>query len=345
MNHESSWREPMRSLLLSRQWDVLIVDESHRAKAPGGKFSWFLKALMQRCERRLALTGTPMPHSPLDLYAQARFLSPGVFGTSFTRFRARYAIMGGYERRQVVGWQNMDEFWRKFRLLAYVAKKSDVLDLPEEVDMVRACTLEPKAQRLHDTLAAQLYAEIEAGEITAANALVKLLRMQQITAGAVKLDTGESEVVSLAKRRALVDLLEDLPAREPVVVFSRFHQDLDAVEAVATERSLKYAELSGRRKDALDDHARMHGDVELCGVQIQSGGLGVDLTRACYSVFWSTGFSLGDYLQARARIHRPGQERPVTHVHLIAEKTIDEKVMTALEARQEVVESIVGRRC
>ena len=77
------------------------------------------------------------------------------------------------------------------------------------------------------------------------------------------------------------------------------------------------------------------------GVQIQAGGVGIDLTQASIAIYFSVGFSLGDYLQSLARLHRPGQRHPVTFYHLIATGTVDEKVFKALQDRQEVVANIL----
>ena len=79
INHESAWREPFATWALAQQWDLAVIDESHRGKAPGGKFALFTARLRDRAAQRFCLTGTPMPHSPLDAYAQHRFLDPGIF--------------------------------------------------------------------------------------------------------------------------------------------------------------------------------------------------------------------------------------------------------------------------
>jgi SNF2 family DNA or RNA helicase len=95
VNYESAWRAPLgpvynqrnriinRGALMSTQWDLVILDEIHRIKGPGSKVSWFCKSLGLKANRRLGLTGTPAPNSPLDFYAQFRFLDPSIFGTSF----------------------------------------------------------------------------------------------------------------------------------------------------------------------------------------------------------------------------------------------------------------------
>jgi len=123
-----------------------------------------------------------------------------------------------------------------------------------------------------------------------------------------------------------------------VVVFCRFHRDLDAVNRIADEAGRRSLELSGR----MDELKRWQaGEVPVLAVQIDSGGLGIDLTRARYAIYYSLGFSLGSYEQSLARVHRPGQTRPVEYIHLLAEGTVDEKVMAALSNRADVVNSVL----
>lgn len=343
VNYESAWREPFRGFASRIAWSAAVCDESHRVKAPGGKQSLFAKALGKMAARRLALSGTPLPHSPLDAYAQYRFLDPRVFGTSFNRFKRRYAVMGGFEGYQVIDWQNMDEFRRKFGSIAYQLHTKEVLDLPPEVDVVRTCRLEPKAARAYESLDRHFWAEVEAGEITARNALSKLLRLQQVTSGDLPTDEGGAEEISMAKTELMGELLFDVAP--PVVVFCRFQRDLDRAHAAAQARGWKSAELSGRAKDALDADGRLAPGVDLAAVQIQAGGVGVDLSRASTALYYSMGFSLGDYLQSRSRLHRPGQQGAcVTFIHLVCEGTVDRKVVGALRKRQQVIESILDKR-
>jgi SNF2 family DNA or RNA helicase len=117
---------------------------------------------------------------------------------------------------------------------------------------------------------------------------------------------------------------------------------LDEAERLLT-RAL---ELSGRRdqlKEWLEDKSN---DKPILAVQIQAGGVGIDLTRSRYGIYYSLGFSLGDYLQSLARIHRPGQTRPVAYYHLLIRGTVDEIIMRALAARQNVVDSVLEElRC
>ena len=119
----------------------------------------------------------------------------------------------------------------------------------------------------------------------------------------------------------------------------RFKHDLEAVHKAAQRLELPSYEISGARKEL----QTWNENGGVLAVQIQSGGLGIDLTKARYAIYYSLGFSLGDYLQSMARLHRQGQRRPVEIIHLIAAQTVDEKVMAALAAREQIVESIMKR--
>lgn len=305
----------------------------------------FCSRLGDQVPNRICLTGTPMPHSPLDVYAQYRFLDKGIFGTSFTAFRARYAKMGGFQNHQVVGYENQDDLQKKFYSIAYRVKSEDVQSLPEAVDVVRPVVLSNYAKRLYKTLKDEFVVGVADGTVTASNALTRLLRLQQIGSGWARQDrnieTGEEGQllqIDTAKQDALADLMEDLNHEEPIVIFCRFHHDLDAVHTVAAALGRSSLELSGRRNELA---AWQSAAAPVLAVQVQSGGVGINLVRARYCVFYSLGFSLGEYLQARKRTHRPGQKHTVTYYHLIAKGTVDEQVYQALEARQDVVESVL----
>lgn len=356
VNHESLWREPFGEFVLKAGFDFAIIDESHRAKQYNGKLGRYVFDLGRHVPYRLCLTGTPFPHSPLDIFAQYRFLDSSIFGTRYHPFKLRYAVQGGYQgkeditdptdrrlrederRKLIVAHKELNE---KFFTIAIRITKQEALDLPEEVHTERTCELDPLARQIYRDLERDFYAAADAGEITAANALVKLLRLQQVTSGAVTLDDGVLQRVGEHKHRLLTDVLEDL--REPVVVFCRFTQDLDAVKAIAERLGRTYGEISGRQKD-LTNIGTMPEGIDVMGAQYQAGGVGVDLTRASTVIYYSPTHNLADYLQSKARVHRPGQQRRVTYIHLKAEKTIDDLVYSALQKRVDVIASILEAR-
>ena len=341
-NYEGAWQGALRDTILAQQWPVVICDESHRLQAAGGRQSWFAKTLAKRARYRLALTGTPLSSSPLSIYAQYRFLDRSVYAAeglpmNFVQFRARYSIPDPYIPERVLGYQNLDELSAKMYSIAYRADAS-VLDLLPVTDERLECDLEPEARRIYRDLEREFVAELEHGTITTTNALTKLLRLQQIACGTTRDDDGADRMVSTAKAGALDDALDAIGPNEPAVVFCRFRADLDAIHAVAAKQKRRSLELSGRVNQLAEWQA---GGAPVLSVQIQAGGVGVDLTRARYCVFYSLGFSLAEYEQARARLHRPGQTRHVTYIHLVVRGTVDQHLYRALAAKGDVVRAVL----
>ena len=338
-NYETAWREPFASWALTAGLDCLVCDELHRAKSPSSRISMYLARLAVVIPWRIGLTGTPMPHSPLDVFAQYRILASHIYGNNYWRFRNRYAVLGGYERKEVVGFKDLDDLHEKFYRIAYRVEKKDVLTLPTFVHEEIPVKLSPKGERAYRQLEKTFRADLETGTVSAGNALVRLLRLQQATSGFGVTENGAVEALDHGKEAALTDLLTDLPPSEPCVVFARFTHDLTAVQACAKKIGRQCFELSGRVNELTAWQTDTWGSV--LAVQIQAGGLGVEMVRACYAVFFSLGFSLAEYEQALARLHRPGQTRSVTYLHLVAERTADQKVYHVLRNRKEVVEGVL----
>jgi SNF2 family DNA or RNA helicase len=339
VNYEAAWREQFAEACGKAGFDFLILDESHRIKSPSGKASRFVFRLSRLVMHRLALTGTPMPHSFLDIYAQYRSLDPTVFGTNFNRFKHIYGVWGGYGGYELKGVQNKELLNQKIYSIAYRVAKN-VLDLPPEMHITRSCELGAQAQKLYADLENKFIAEVRDGTVTVYNALTKLLRLQQITSGYVRLDDDTESQVDDSKYQLMKDTVEDIEPEEPIVVFCRFRHDLDQVHRMAEELRRTSLELSGRRNELRD---WQDGAAEILAVQIQSGGVGIDLTRARYCGYFSKGYSLGDYEQSLARVHRPGQTRPVTYFHWVVSGTVDQRVMDALAKRRDVVEDILAQ--
>jgi SNF2 family DNA or RNA helicase len=252
--------------------------------------------------------------------------------------------MGGFEGRQVVGFVNTEEMNEKCYSITYRAN-ADVIELPEKHHIERTHELSSPAKKAYIELKRDLCAIIASGQIiTAANAMVKVTRLQQICCGHIRTeadDTNESETVQIDTSRAelLEEILEEIGAEEPVVVFCRFRTDLTVVHNAAKNLGYSSSELSGQ----INTLAQWQdGETQVLAVQIQSGGVGIDLTRARYAIYYSLDFSLGNYEQSLARLHRPGQTRSVTYIHLIAEGTIDRKIRRAMAQKKDAVEVILA---
>lgn len=368
INYESYWREPIGPIhndagritglgvLLSQQWDLIIADEAHRIKSPGGKASWMMKRLHKKSDRRLFLSGTPMPNSPLDLYAQFRALNPEIFGTNFSFFKRRYCELGGFEGRQVVGWINQEELQSKFFSIAHHVSADDCLDLPDTQDIVIPCHLNSKAKRIYNELNKDFIAGVDGGIITVNNALDKLLRLAQIAGGylvyehEIDEDTTvkRNRIIDNSKIETVIEIIKDLPPEEPIVIFFRFTNEiLRMTEAIdkAFKDIRKICEVSGRISEPIDfkDGIWQNKTTNIALVNVQAGSEGIDMTAARYCFYFSMGFSLGQYMQSRRRVHRPGQTRKVFYYHIIATGTVDRKILTAMKDKKRVVNSVLGQ--
>jgi SNF2 family DNA or RNA helicase len=346
VNYDSAKQPAFAGWALEQEWDLVVCDEIHRIKDASSQVNKFCVKLAKHAKRRLGLTGTPMGNNPPDnLFGIFLFLDPGVFGTSRTRMRQHYAICGNpMIPQQVTGYKNLDDLYQRMAPLTCIVK-NDVLDLPPVNHHTLECELSASGRAVYDQMRDEFIAELRSGAVTAANAMVKALRLRQITSGFLQPEEADRpESVDTSKAEALADLLEDLGPGEPVVVFGCFTEDLRRVQAVAKKLGRRYGEVSGARKD-LTRTAEMPTDVDVLGVQVQAGGLGVDLSRACYAVWynhpWSP-WSLTDYDQATARVHRPGQTRPTHYYHLLCKGTIDLRVYRALSEKRDVVDSVLN---
>lgn len=340
-NYEGVWRGALGEWVLSQDWDVVIGDELHHLSSPGSKQSMFFAKLHRHARRRIGLTGTPLHDGPLDIYGQARFLVPEVFGTNFTTFRARYARMGGYGGYQVLSYQNLDDFYQRYRSFTYTVSAAEALpDLPPILFERRVCTLDAEERRVYASLENDFVAQLQDGEVTVNNALTKLIKLQQVTSGYVRDDDGIDRHVGNSKRNLLSDVLSDLPKDDPVVVFCRFRHDLRAVHEVAKHDGRRSFELSGDRKE-LKEWTQYDGGGEVIAVQLRSGGEGIPMYKARYVIDYSLSFSLGEYNQTRSRLQRPEQTRQVISIALVAEGTVDQQIYRALKKKQKVIESIM----
>jgi len=345
LNYDSARVPDMVQALTKLHPAVAVYDESHKAKDPRGATFRAMDRIYKASKHTLALTGTPMPHSPMDIYAQSRLVAPGVFGQSYWQFRGRYAVMGGFKMKNVVSFRDLDDMRKKIDSFStHVGSEVLKLDTPTDVEL--RIDLSPSARAIYDKLDKAMAVAVKGGTVTAANAPVKLMRLQQITGGWLRLDgdeildtPGKLQRVDDGKEDALAELIDGLPPREPLVVFCRFRADIDSVHSACKRLGVESRELSGTRHELEEWKA---GGGQVIAVQIQAGGAGVDLTRACYVAYYSLGYSLGDYLQSRARAHRPGQLRHVTYFHLVVNHSIDQKVYRALERRQDVIEAVLG---
>lgn len=373
-NYEMLAHHPADTWRPAMMLDVVIYDEIQRLKSPNGKVSLGAADWVNFTYSRIGLSGTPMPQYPWDIFGVYRALDPGIFGSLYPVFEGTYVQQAerkadGKKFPVSIKADKRDEFAEKVHSIMYRPKID--LKLPGRKHITRLIELEPDAYKEYVSLDKEMWANLErwaetgddpdgSDTLTPKNVLSRMMRLAQFTGGTVPNDEGLKRRVSRAKEASLVEwsprpkadgtytitggLLEEIGCipgapggPEPVIVFCHFHPDLDVIASIARKAGLRYAEVSGRRSDGLTDASEMNPLTDIVGVQIQSGGTGVDLTRSRYGVWYSKGHSLGAYDQALARQDRPGQKRPVVYIHLTCPDTIDVDINESLVKRRSLI--------
>lgn len=349
INYESVWRDEIFAELKDFGFDMCIADESQRIKTYNSRQSKGMHALGDIIPYKIILSGTPVSNSAIDLYSQYRFCDSEVFGKNFFAFRNKYAVMGGFQKHQIVAYKNLDDLIRREYSIAYRVTKQDALDLPEQMFLTREVHLESYAKAMYDRLKRDAFLELQGeAQVTAPTVLTKLLRLQQFTGGFLRADGAETDTrVSLAKADALKDILEDyvLGESKKLVVFVRFRAEIDLIEDILKKMNIGYQSLYGdvpltARGDMVADF-QTNPKTKVFVAQIDTAGLGITLTAADTCVYYSLNYNYASYEQSLSRIHRIGQKNACTYIHLVAKGTVDELVLEALNKKQDLAQSIV----
>lgn len=344
VNYESAWR--LEKALTAWHPDLIIADEGHKIKTHNIAASKAMHRMGAKASYRLLLTGTVITNKAIDVFSQYKFLNPAIYGNSFYAFRNRYFDMVGYGNHTPVLKKSMEgELTEKLHSISYRATKAECLDLPETTDVIRQIELEPAALRIYRGLVKESYAELAGGEVTATNILTRLLRLSQLTGGFLGNDeTAAVEQVSAAKLSALEDILDGAMAEgKKLVIIARFIPEIKAICKLLEKRGLGYSCITGEVKNRDEQVARFQKEPEVMAFvgQIATAGLGITLTAASTMVFYSLDYSMSNFEQTKARIHRVGQRIPCTYLYLVARGTVDEKVLAALESKADLARTLV----
>jgi len=349
LNYEVVWRKPMNKTLRDLDFDMVILDESHRAKSAGSKTSKFLGILGRSVKYKMCLSGTPMANSPLDVYGQYRFLNHTIYGTKHNDFLSRYAIFGGPERKFIVGFKNQQDLNRRFQSIAYTCTMDSIKDrvkLPPKLPpRIVYGTLNKKSRNVYNELSKDFIANMGTdGDIVVKNVLTLSLRLMQICSGfaAIEQDLcGTTHITKIndVKINMLKEIVVDLHGH--FVVFCTFTHDIRECKTVLSDLNIPVYILSGQHNELKEWKDDTRGALI---VQLQAGSEGIDLTIAHTCIYYTLPYSLFTYEQSMARLYRPGQTRPVLFIYLLIEDSIDIGVYEALCMKKNIIEEIKGGR-
>jgi SNF2 family DNA or RNA helicase len=337
---------------LSSHDTFMVVDESTTIKNPGAKRTKNIVGLGKHAKYRRILTGSPVTKSPLDLYKQCEFLDDYLLDhSSFYTFRTRYAIMrkanfNGRSVEIVVGYKNLEELSEKLKPFSYRVLKDDCLDLPKKTFMKRIISLSPEQQKVYKQMKDMALAQMNGKLLTTASALSQLMRLHQITCGHFTANDSSIQTIKNNRISELMELLEEVEGK--AVIWAHYQYDVsEIIKAIhkkyGEESVVTYYGLTPQEER--QDNIKRFQEDEKCRFLVgtpQTGGYGITLTAASTMIYYSNGYDLEKRQQSEARIDRIGQKKPMTYIDILAEDTVDERIVKALRKKVNIATQIMG---
>ena len=331
---------------------LMAIDESTTIKSKNAKRTKSIVKLGKMAKYRRIMTGSPITKSPMDLYTQCEFLNPELLGhKSFYSFQYEYAIikrrnLGSYSFNQIVGYKNLKELNGLLDNFSYRVRKQDCLDLPDKVYTKRVVELTPEQARMYSDLKKIALGICEEGTVTPTTILTQLLRLQQVCSGHVKLDDGTIKTFSSAKIKELEAVVEEIDGK--AIIWANFTHDIESIVELLTNMygedcvvSYYGATSTDQRDYAMSSFQNPDSSVRFFVGQPRTGGYGLTLTQASTVIYYSNSYDLEVRLQSEDRAHRIGQVNKVTYIDIIAEKTVDEKVLQALRSKIDIASVVL----
>jgi len=332
---------------------LMAIDESTTIKTPSALRTKNIINLGEKVLYKRILTGSPVTKSPLDLFTQCYFLDPWLLDhQSYYTFKVRYAVsrkimVNGRQIEIVVGYRNLAELSEKLKPFSYRVLKEDCLDLPPKTYMKRTIQLTDEQRKVYKQMKETALATLNGKLVTTHNVITQLMRLHQITCGHFKSDDGKIQKISNNRLDELMDVLSELEGK--AVIWAHYRYDIEviveAIKKVYGDKSVVtyYGDTTTEdRQKAIKLIQDKNSSVRFIVGTPQTGGYGITLTGASTMIYYSNGYDLEKRQQSEARIDRIGQEKNMTYIDIIAEDTVDEKIVSALRKKIDIASQIMG---
>lgn len=324
-------------------FDTVVIDELSSFKNHQSKRFRALRRVRPMIKRLIGLTGTPAPNSLIDLWPQIYLLDQGErLGKTITSYRDRYFTPGERSGHVVYNWRQKKEseerIYEAISDIAVSMKAEDWLKLPERIDRAIKVKLDDKARDQYKKLERELLLPFQDGDVVATTAAVLSNKLLQMASGAVYDEDRGVKLIHDAKLDALEDIIEAANGK-PVMVFYNFKHSLARIQ----ER-FPQARILRKGKNGNEDIAAWNNDeIPLLLLHPKSAGHGLNLQESsCQTIVWFDQiWSLEEDQQANARVHRQGQTRNIVVLRLVAEGTMDEEAVAALERKASGQEALM----
>lgn len=328
--------EEIQRLCKSGEIGITVIDEIHKCKDPNSQQGKGILKVNSKC--KIAMTGTPLMNSPMDIYIILKWL--GVENHSFYSFKNRYCMMGGYGGYEVLGYKNLDELQALLDSVMLRRKKEDVLDLPEKVYINEYVEMSKEQQSIYKQVTQEVKDDIDRIAISP-NPLAQLIRLRQATGYTGILSNDIKVSAKLDRMEELVE--EAVENGKKVVIFSNWTQITDEVKRRL--RKYKSIVITGETKDSdkmpLMDAFQTDDDIKIAIGTTGAMGTGFTLTAATVEIFLDEPWNKALKDQAEDRCHRIGQNSNITIYTLLCKNTIDERINEIVMQKGEMSDALV----
>jgi SNF2 family DNA or RNA helicase len=331
---------------------TMVIDESTVIKNPTAKRTKLCLKLGTLAAKRRILSGLPSPQSPLDVYAQFKFLGVPLL-EKFDQFQSRYAIIqkkpfgpGGRLIPIVVGYQNLDELQARIAPYSFRVRLADCYDLPERMYIRREVEMTPEQEVAYDQMVEFAVAELEAAErVTATIVLTQMLRLHQILCGVTMSDAGVEVDIAENRTTEMMEILENTDGK--AIIWAAYGANVKRITdmILAKYGPLSVARFWGGNEKTREAEEKLFKTNPKCRFMVATaaaGGRGRTWDMADTIIYYSNTFSLEHRMQSEERAQAVGKTQSVGVFDLITPHTVEEKIIDTLRAKMELSNAITG---
>ena len=331
---------------------MVAIDESTTIKTHTARRTKNAMKISELATYRRIMTGSPVTKNPLDLYSQLNFLSTKILNKNFYAFQARYAILvnvnyGPRSTRIVTGYQRIPELNKIVDQHSYRVLKEECLDLPDKIYTKRYVSLTPEQLKAYEEMRRFNITEMDGNTMSTVSTLASLIRLHQICCGHITYDDGTTKEIKNNRMEELLEIIQETDGK--VIIWANYRFDIKNIRNTLANKfgeesvTTYFGDTKDKdRQDIVEKFQDVDSKLKYFVGNPSTAGYGLTLTAAHTVIYFSNTYDLEKRMQSEDRAHRIGQTNKVTYIDIIAEGTVDEKIVRSLRDKIDIASAVMG---
>lgn len=345
-------------MLISKGLWACVIDESSRLKNYKGVTTKRCLSIREKFVRRVAMTATPCPNNPMELWSQVSFAKPGVLPIKFGQFKEKYfCLVRGKQSLETKGLDRMamarlfkqgwvfdfrpkakEEMMHAISPVCMWVKKNEVLDLPEQIDVKRIVDMTGEMRVVYKQMLDDYITEIKGANVVAQSALIKSLRLRQITSGFSTSDDGNIVCLDKNPKLEMLDEIIEEIGNEQVIIWTNYTQERQTIKERLGEKSQRLDGFTDKKDKIIQEFTE--GNIQYLIADRRSVSHGLTFTNCSHHINYSLDYSSEYHTQGRDRSHRIGQERTCLYFYIMVKDSVDEIMFEVVNGKIDNQEAI-----